>query len=253
MANKQVSQIAFSYKMFLKAYQQGLLWHPCQQCSFIKQTQLPCKTANFGFNHFADFICVFASVASCIVAHRSVTFVPKVLCFRAMKWMLPVSNTHSYTNTHMHNKGSSLFTVQTSKLAAPRETSNTGEAIKRQKLFSVRSWFIWLKNETTYPTDIIFPSQGLLYQAQPKSLPGGKPLKSTETQPEESRLFYRLLSSNLLLDSLSLFVSSYLTFFSLSIHAHKCPGLSKAFAFEGSSHASVNKELKRSSVPSVCE
>lgn len=50
--------------------------------------------------------------------------------------------------------------TQTSKPAVPQATSNAGETIKRQKLFSVRPWFIWLKNETTNPTDIISPSQG---------------------------------------------------------------------------------------------
>lgn len=95
---------------------------------------------------------------------------------KAVEWML--THTHSHTRLHTHTDGSSLLPSQTSKLAVPWGTSNAGEAIKRQKLFSVTSWFIWLKNETTNPTDIIFPSQGLLYQAQTKLLPGGNPLKS---------------------------------------------------------------------------
>lgn len=89
--------------------------------------------------------------------------------------------------THTHTEGNSPLCLNTSKLAAPWGTSNAGEAIKRQKLFSVRSWFIWLKNETTNPTDIIFPFQGLLYQAQPKLFPGGNPLKSRRALLEEPR------------------------------------------------------------------
>lgn len=110
---------------------------------------------------------------------------------RAMEWTLALSHSH----THTHTEGSLVLTSQTSKLAVPWGTSNAGEAIKRQKLFSVRSWFIWLKNETTNPTDIIFPSQGLLYQAEPKLLPGGNPLKSRKDQPEELKLSCLLLSS----------------------------------------------------------
>lgn len=94
---------------------------------------------------------------------------PQVLCFKTLR-----RHTHTHARTTW---GSSLLTAQTSKPAVPRGTSNTGEAIKRQKLFSVRSWFIWLKNETTNPTGNIFPSQGLLYQADAKLLPGGIPLK----------------------------------------------------------------------------
>ncbi len=120
--------------------------------------------------------------------------VPQVLCFRTLRrqW-----SECSLTRALTHTEGSSLLASQTSKLAVPWGTSNAGEAIKRQKLFSVRSWFIWLKNETTNPTDIIFPSQGLLYQAEPKLLPGGNPLKSRKAQPGEPKLSCLLLSSSL--------------------------------------------------------
>lgn len=100
--------------------------------------------------------------------------IPQVLCFRPLR--KEQSECVAHTQTHTNTEGRLLLPSQTSKLAVPWETSNAGEAIKRQKLFSVRSWFIWLKNETTNPTDIIFPSQGLLYQAQLKLLPGGNPL-----------------------------------------------------------------------------
>ena len=127
--------------------------------------------------------------------------------------------TQTHTDTHTHTEGSSLLPSQTSKLADPWETSNAGEAIKRQKLFSVRSWFIWLKNETTNPTDIIFPSQSRLYQAQTKLLPGGNPLKSKEALPEEPELFCLLLSSSLSFKSIPLYSVSLPLHFSLGCHS----------------------------------
>lgn len=60
-----------------------------------------------------------------------------------------------HTRTHTHTKRDVLFSLPTSKPAVPWGTSNAGEAIKRQKLFSARTWFIWLKNETTNPTGIL--------------------------------------------------------------------------------------------------
>lgn len=53
---------------------------------------------------------------------------------------------------------------------------------------------------------LFFPFQGLLYQAQPKLLPGGNPLKSRNAQPEEPRLSCFLLSSSLHFFSISHFV-----------------------------------------------
>ena len=71
---------------------------------------------------------------------------PQVLCFRTLRrhWNeCSLIHTHTHTQAHTqartHTEGSSLLPLQTSKLAVPRGTSNAWEAIKRQKLFSVRS------------------------------------------------------------------------------------------------------------------
>lgn len=53
---------------------------------------------------------------------------------------------------------------------------------------------------------LFFPFQGLLYQAQPKLLPGGNPLKSRNAQPKEPRLSCFLLSPSLHFFSISHFV-----------------------------------------------
>lgn len=166
---------------------------------------------------------LYASVAQRKGFHRAFTFVMSTsgVVFqdfeKAMEWVL--ARTHTYAHAHTHAHRGKFAPHSTSKLAVPWETSNAGEAIKRQKLFSVRPWFIWLKNETTNPTDIIFPSQGLLYQAEPKLLPGGNPLKSRKAQPEELELSCSLLSFSLSSHCISHSVSSS---FSVSLSIFQC-------------------------------
>lgn len=170
---------------------------------FLADSLLNSHSFDFCLHHFATFlsrcfICWHGWMQRLQQGFYFFSGVPQVLCFRTLRRLW-----NECSLTHTHTQGSSLLTLQTSKLAVPRGTSNAGEAIKRQKLFSVRSWFIWLKNETINPTDIIFPSQGLLYRAEPKLLPGGNPLKSRKAQPEETKLSCLLLSSCLSFDSVS--------------------------------------------------